>query len=586
MRQAGRARGERCAQRRGGPDTIVHDQCQHRGRTAPWPGRWDLNALLTLCVLLGELPLLIKFFADLWTRPQYDFFPLILIGAAYLAWDRLRDAPAIEQDGRSRVVGAIVLALAFLALAAGVLFLVRWLGGVSAWLALAGCVCWIGGFRLLRVVSPSLVLLLTIIPPPMKKDETIALTLRQWAVWASGRVLDLVQIPHVLTGTLINISGHRLGVEDACSGIHSLMAVVAVTLMLGFYWRRPAWRIAALMICSIIFVVWANILRIALGAYLIIDWKIDILSGSAHELLGLVLFLICIGLAASLDQFLDILSPGRRASDENGATSKSNDPAPMPASSLNNHGGGSSSGRKSASSAKTASTLTVSRRTGGRYFVALAWCAAGAFALLGGFAEYRVAGLWVAPSLGASARFNLPATLAGWERVEGSEQVIGRPEVLGQYSSIWNYRRGSHSVLIAFDYPFPGYHELATCYQASGWQLARATPRGKSDVSGADGAYMEMEMDRPSPAYAYLLYGCCDEQGRWLTADTIGDVRGLRLAMYFSYQRAKAPQAYQVQVLAQGFQAPGADEKKQIESLFLATRAEFARQLVQQVEAK
>ena len=36
--------------------------------------------LLMLLVLLGELPLLLKFFIDLWTRPQYDFFPLILLG--------------------------------------------------------------------------------------------------------------------------------------------------------------------------------------------------------------------------------------------------------------------------------------------------------------------------------------------------------------------------------------------------------------------------------------------------------------------------------------------------------------------------
>jgi len=269
------------------------------------------GVILMALVLLGELPLLIKYFSDLWTRPQFGFFPLILLGAAYLAWDRLRDGPTLEPSRLSRQIGALFLAVAFVLLAAGVVLLVRWLGGVSAWLALAGCVCWIGGSKLLRAMVPALVLLLTIIPPPGRKDEAIALTLRQWAVWASGQVLDLVKIPHVNTGTLINVMGHRLGVEDACSGIHSLMAVVAVTLMLGFYWHRPAWRIVILTLCSIIFVVWANVLRIAIGAYLIVAWKIDILGGSAHELLGLALFIICIALAASLDQFLLILRPER-----------------------------------------------------------------------------------------------------------------------------------------------------------------------------------------------------------------------------------------------------------------------------------
>ena len=456
----------------------------------------------------------------------------------------------------------MLLTAAFLLLATGVLFLTRWLGGVSAWVALAGCICWIGGFRLLRAMSPALILLLTIIPPPMRKDETLALSLRQWAVWASGRVLDLVQIPHVLTGTLINISGHRLGVEDACSGIHSLMAVVAVTLMLGFYWRRPAWRIAVLMICSILFVVWANILRIAIGAYLIVAWKIDILSGSAHELLGLVLFLICIGLTASLDQFLELL-PVRDglANASSGATVRTVREASRSPS--------AGQGKPTAARFPFATILT--------------WVIVGGFVLLGGFSQYRILGLWAPPGLHGAGQFSLPANLAGWERIEGSEQVIGRPEVLGQYSSIWNYRMGQHSALIAFDYPFPGYHELATCYLASGWQVSRATNKGISNARGADGAYVEMQMQRPSPAYAYLLYGCCDEEGRWLTAEPVGKVQGLKLQMFFSYQRAKAPQAYQVQVLVQGFDAPGDAEKKQIEQLFLAARDQFADQLARQV---
>src|SRR5438874_2089213 len=75
--------------------------------------------LLGLFVLLGELPLLIKFFADLWTRPQYDFFPLILLGAAYLAWDRIKEGARIESDPISRAVGATILSIAFLLLASG-----------------------------------------------------------------------------------------------------------------------------------------------------------------------------------------------------------------------------------------------------------------------------------------------------------------------------------------------------------------------------------------------------------------------------------------------------------------------------------
>jgi hypothetical protein len=175
--------------------------------------------------------------------------------------------------------------------------------------------------------------------------------------------------------------------------------------------------------------------------------------------------------------------------------------------------------------------------------------------------------------------------LAGWERVEGSEQVIGRPELLAQHSSIWTYRQGNQSVLVAFDYPFPGYHQLAICYRSSGWNITASRVLGKRDSAGPEGLYTRMQMQRPSPAFAYLLYGCCDEQGRWLGPEEIPDLHFLKLALTLSYQKARAPQAYQVQVLMQGFTPPSDDDKKRTEQLFLAAREQFANQLITQVEA-
>jgi exosortase len=500
-----------------------------------------------LLVMLGELPLLIKFFANLWERPQYDFYPLILAAAAYLAWDRLRDAPIPRPTAAGRRAGAALLAVALVLLLIALVLLVRLLGGVSAWLALAGCALWIGGYGLLRLLLPALVLLATIIPPPFQWDEQLALTLRKWAVFASGRVLDWMRVPHVVTGTLINIAGHRLGVESACSGIHSLMAVLAVTLMLGFWWRRPVWRIAALVACSVVFVMWANVLRIALGALLIIRWKIDILSGSAHELLGLVLFILCIALGASLDQLFILWRPD-----------KPHD-APTPA----------------APSQANAALLPSPGTIG--------WSLGAAFILIGIFAQVRVGGLWKGSNLPTNATFNLPATLAGWQRVDGSEQVIGRPEVLGAYSSIWTFRNGSQSVLVAMDYPFPGYHQLGNCYMASGWSIATDQLYGQPSTAGPAGTFRELRLQRPSPAYADLFYSCCNEQGQWLSPQEWAQGQGLRWAVRFSYELAKSPQAYQVQVLGQGFEPITDQQRAQMRQLFLAARQEFAAQLVRQV---
>jgi hypothetical protein len=49
---------------------------------------------------------------------------------------------------------------------------------------------------------------------------------------------------------------------------------------------------------------------------------------------------------------------------------------------------------------------------------------------------------------------------------------------------------------------------------------------------------------------------------------------------------AKSPQAYQVQVLGQGFEPITEQQRVQMRQLFLAARQEFAAQLVQKVEGR
>jgi exosortase len=497
-------------------------------------------------VLLGQLPLLIKFFQDLWNRPQYSFFPLILVGASYLTWDRLQECPPPRANRREQFIGVVLLGGAFVSLLIGVMLRVRWFAGVSGWIGLAGCACFCGGIRLLRAAVPALLLLAVIMPPPMRQDDGVAVTLRQWAVWAGGHLLDVLHVPHVVSGTLINIAGRRLGVEEACSGINSLLAVVAVTLMLGLWWRRPAWRIVLVMGGSIVFVLWANVMRIVVGAVLEDRWKIDILSGSAHELLGLILFAFCIALAASLDQLILLFHREKPAG-------QASPVAPPPVDVPKLHGAPP---------------------------VWMVWGIGLAFVALGVFGEARIGSLWRSSQIPENARFELPVTLAGWERQPGSEQVIGRPELLGQHSVTWEYRLGSQSVLVALDYPFPGYHELTTCYFLSGWSIVGEEQRDRPVDANPLRA---VNMVRTTPAYAYLLFSLCDETGRWLSPPPPLKLEGYKLSMELSRETAEASQTCQVQVLAQSYEPLTDEQKINIGNLFIAAREKLAAEVAAEV---
>src|SRR5262249_19746025 len=71
--------------------------------------------LLALCVLPVYLPLLVAHARQLWLRPHYQFFPVVLAGAAILGWQRLQGIKHLAPGSRGLSYGLVALAGTLLA---------------------------------------------------------------------------------------------------------------------------------------------------------------------------------------------------------------------------------------------------------------------------------------------------------------------------------------------------------------------------------------------------------------------------------------------------------------------------------------
>ena len=528
---------------------------------------WQVIAIGAM-MLLGQLPLLLKFFTDLWSRPQYQFFPIALIAAAYVFLERFREVPLDELDRGSARVTAGLLAASWFILSAGLLYL-RWMAPVSAWLLLAAAVWWTGGARLARAVLPAGILLLIIIPPPAHYDEAIGGHLRVLAVYASSRVLDLLALPHLVTGTVIEVPGHRLLVEEACSGINSLLSVMAFTILYGMWQRRPAWFTAILTVFAAGFVLCANVLRITLGAMLVHFWKIDILTGTGHELLGLVLFGISLGLVISFDRFLMLTAPRRKS-------------GPRALSSQDRQHGRGAARLSSTLRLRPEGSSPKSRPTaaGGMVW----WPAAVAFLALGICMQARVGKMWAQSRLPDGAKFSMPENLAGWELVRGEGMLNGRPETDGLKSNFWVYQSGPMKAAVALDYPFSGFHDATICYASSGWTINGKEQRQPSGRRRE--GYFHVQMAKAPLMRGQLLFAQFDEHGMApaVTAEVPDDVGRVKLALLLSRRKAEALPTYQMQTLSLDYSAISQEQQASLRELFIAARAELSRQVTAQLE--
>jgi len=383
--------------------------------------------------------------------------------------------------------------------------------------------------------------------------------LRAMAVRISCRVLDGMHVPNFQSGNVVDIPGRRLLVEEACSGINSLMAILGFSLLFGFWKRRSVGQIAVLVTCAVFFVMWANILRITGEAWLKVRWNIDLLGGSLHELLGTTLFLVCVGLIASLDVCLEALWNVRDSKDCPAAQSRGDR-----TKGLDIDLAGSATDRAS--------------------LLAAMWCAGIVFAAAGVFVQTQIAHAWTAASIRANAAFDLPEDLAGWHRLDKSALFIERPQTIARESHLWQYRRGNLTASIAIDYPFPGYHDLNICYAMAGWRLGNQTtemePAGENDVF-----FSRTFMTKSTSEEGYLLFALLDEQNHWGRPGNELNGGGLAEMMQWLRNDASGP-TYQMQALAQQYSPITAEQRKEIDSLFFAARKQLAQQVLSQLENK
>ena len=74
-------------------------------------------------------------------------------------------------------------------------------------------------------------------------------------------ILNLVGIPAMRTGSLIQLPNCIVGINEACSGIRSLQSAIMATLFIGSLILKRFWSKIILLICGIFFAIVGNIFR-------------------------------------------------------------------------------------------------------------------------------------------------------------------------------------------------------------------------------------------------------------------------------------------------------------------------------------
>jgi exosortase len=155
---------------------------------------------------------------------------------------------------------------------------------------LAGLVLFHLGFRVFRIVIFPVAFLLFMIPLPAVVFYAITFPLQQLAAEQAAWVLDVLGVPVLLDGNVIHLSQISLGVTEACSGIRSLISLLAAAVAGAYLLIPSGWAMAVFVASAVPITILANAGRVV-STGLIGQWfGVEYAAGFFHEAAGLVVY--------------------------------------------------------------------------------------------------------------------------------------------------------------------------------------------------------------------------------------------------------------------------------------------------------
>jgi len=244
--------------------------------------------LLSLLVLLyaSVLRLLV---AQWWTDPNYGHGFFVPLFSGYILWHQRErwTKSEIEPSNFGLLVMLGAVALLFIGSLGAELFTSRF----SLLVLIAGIILFLAGWKMLRAVVFPLAFLIFMIPIPVIIYNQITFPLQLIASRLATVWLEVVGVPVLRDGNVLVLSNFSLEVAEACSGIRSLMSLIALAVAYGHLAEPRRWVRYVLVVLMVPSAIVTNAMRIMGAGVLAHKFGPQAAEGFLHQFSGWVVFL-------------------------------------------------------------------------------------------------------------------------------------------------------------------------------------------------------------------------------------------------------------------------------------------------------
>ena len=221
---------------------------------------------------------------------SHGFFIVPLVGLAL--WQK-RDV-LCRIPAQSSTLGLVLLIVSLVLYIFALYAEIRTFASLAMILSIFGMVLFLYGMAICREISFILLFLFFMIPIPAQIYSAMTIPLQLIVSQVSVWFAMLLGLPVFREGNVIHLPDRTLEVVQACSGLRSLMSLLAFSMMVSYFTLRSNWLRILLVISGVPVAIIVNIFRVLIMIVAFQYFDFDLTGGSVHTIFGMVVFILAV----------------------------------------------------------------------------------------------------------------------------------------------------------------------------------------------------------------------------------------------------------------------------------------------------
>jgi len=254
--------------------------------------------------LLAYIPTLIWMWDRWFARDSYYSHGILIpFVTIFLIWQKREELALIEKAKSAWGLPLVIVGMLMHAFAS--MMRVYFISGFSMLLVLVGLILFFYGFVVFRKILFPVLFLVFMIPVPLVIITNISFKMKIFAAEIATTVLNNSGIPAIREGSVIRMRHAQVIVDDVCSGLRSLISLMALGSIFAYWMKSTMTKRGILFLTTVPIAILTNVFRVIFLSSVAEIWGAQYAAGILHDVSGFLVFALAFVLLYVIGRILE-----------------------------------------------------------------------------------------------------------------------------------------------------------------------------------------------------------------------------------------------------------------------------------------